>query len=644
MSQVNEFLGEKAKLAAGAVVQTCVEGPARSLLSYYRRAVPLSVRAVVSRFVRSRTGGKFAARMSFRRKIGYRRWIDRNDALNDGDRDLICRHILSFRELPKFSILMPVYNSPTQYLREAIDSILRQLYADWELCVVDDASTDPEIRKIIKEYADRDGRIRPKYRDVNGGISACSKSAFDLASGDWVVLMDQDDTLSEHALYLVAELINRHHDAAIIYSDEDHITSSGRRYEPYFKPDWDYDLFIGQNYINHLSVYRAELVGQAGGFREGYDGSQDWDLTLRVLEVAGENRVHHIPSILYHWRQTSQTFSSTSIATALDSARRAIMEHFQRTGKPAEVTAAGQSSYLRVRWKLPSQRPLASVIIPTKDRGDLLRTCVNGLINRTDYQPLEIILVDNGSSNQNACALLEELGSRPNVKIVENKEPFNFSRLTNLGVAASTGDVCILLNNDIDVINSDWATEMIGVALRPEVGAVGAKLYYPTDQVQHGGVVLGLGGVAGHKHRYAARSDSGYFGQLKLTHTVSCVTAACLVLRRNVYDEVGGFNERDLAVAFNDVDFCIRIRAAGYKVIWTPHAELYHYESASRRWEATKKEVSRFNGEINYMRARWGSLLDTDPFYNSNLSFESECFDLAETPRACKPWMLAASR
>lgn len=573
------------------------------------------------------------------KKIDYAEWIARNDTLSDHDRVLIRNHIASFRVKPKFSILMPVYNTQTQYLREAIDSVVGQLYEDWELCVVDDASTSSETRRILEEYAYKDARIRPYFRQTNGGISACTNTALEMASGDWIVLMDHDDVLSEHALYLVAEAINSHPDAVIIYSDEDHIDARGRRCNPYFKPDWDYDLFLGQNLINHLGVYRADLARRVGGFREGFEGSQDWDFALRVLEAAPNAKVHHIPFILYHWRQTDKAFSKVSLARARDAAQRAVNEHFKRTGQAATAIPTGHSSYLRIKRDLPTKRPLVSIIIPTKDQCQLLRTCIDGLLNRTDYKPVEIVIVDNGSSAPDALAFLADLRSRKNVKVVEDPGPFNFSRLVNLGVAASSGKVCVLLNNDINVINSDWLDEMVSHVLRPEVGAVGAKLYYANDTLQHGGVILGLGGVAGHVHRRAPRQSPGYFGRLNLTHNLSCVTAACLATRREVYDHIGGFDEQNLAVAFNDVDFCIRIRQAGYKIIWTPNAELYHYESLSRGYETTPEKAARFRAEVAYIREQWGSILDNDPFYNPNLALDSKSFDLSATPRVRKPWL-----
>ena len=541
---------------------------------------------------------------------------------------------------------MPVYDTRTEYLRQAIDSVLRQLYQDWELCVVDDASPSVALREILEEYAHKDVRIRPFFRETTGGISACSNTALGMALGDWVVLLDHDDMLSEHALYLVAETIYSNPDAGAIYSDEDRINAAGVRSNPYFKPDWDYNLFLGQNLVNHLAAYRADSVRQVGGIREEFEASKDWDLALRVLDSIPSAIVHHIPFILYHRRQTVDTYSKTSLARAHDAAERAVNEHFARTKQAALAIPMVRSCQLRIKWGLPAERPLVSIIIPTKDKYELLRICFEGLLYRTNYEPIEIVIVDNGSTETEALAFLANIRQQHNVKVVEDARSFNFSRLVNLGVAASSGEVCVLLNNDIDVIASDWLKELVSHTLRPGVGAVGAKLYYANDTVQHGGVILGIGGIAGHVHRRTPRQFPGYFNRLNLTHELSCVTGACLAVRREIYDAVEGFNERDLNVSFNDVDFCLRVRQAGYKIIWTPNAELYHYESISRGNPTATSEGARRNAaETDYMRRRWGTVLDADPYYNPNLSLDTVSFDLAATTRSRKPWLeFAAAR
>jgi GT2 family glycosyltransferase/SAM-dependent methyltransferase len=516
--------------------------------------------------------------------------------------------------------------------------VLAQLYAHWELCIADDASTVPHVKDILDEYAQRDRRIKVISRPTNGGISVCTNTALEMATGDWIALMDHDDTIAEDALYLIADEIDRHPEAAVIYSDEDHIDERGRRSSPYFKPDWDYDLLLGQNVISHLGAYRSDLVKEVGGFREGYEGSQDWDFVLRIVEAAKHAAVRHVPFVLYHWRQTASAFSSVSLAKAVDSAQRAVTEHLERTGQRATASPEGHSSYLKVRRALPPTLPLVSVVVPTKDRYELLSTCVDGLLNRTDYEPLELVIVDNGSTERAACEFLEDVQADPRVKVVRDPQSFNFSRLVNRGVGESSGEVCVLLNNDVDVIDAGWLREMVSHAVRTDVGVVGAKLYYANDTVQHAGVILGLGGIAGHAHNGVPRTSPGYFGNLNLVRTVSAVTAACWAIRREVYDQVGGLNETDLTVAFNDVDFCLRVRGAGYRIIWTPHAELYHYESQSRGYETTPEKAARFSAECAYMRGKWQGLLTDDPFYSPNLSL-GVSYDLAHAPRTERRWV-----
>ncbi|MFC4352560.1 glycosyltransferase [Fodinicurvata halophila] len=621
---------------------------ATALAPWYKRHVPAGIRKVIPKHHRRALKQWFRSGGSRRLNalphpeiwIDYSDWITRNDRLKKRDVALIREHIRAFRVRPRFSILMPVYDSDPTYLRAALESVIDQLYPGWELVAVDDASPDARPRQILSEFAQRDDRIKPQFRSHNGGIAACSNTALEAATGDWIVLMHHDDLLAPHALYMVVEAINRHPDTAIIYSDEDHVDAEGIRSNPYFKPDWDYDLFLGQYYLNHLVAYPRPLVRQAGGFREGFEGSQDWDLALRVLEAAGpQPEVQHIPFVLYHQRQEEQGFSYSVIEGACTAAQTAVNEHLVRTGQPAKAVASGHSSHLRIRWDLPDPPPLVSIVIPTKDRCELLRLCTEGLLTRTTYAPLEIVIVDNGSSEPDALALLRELDAHRHVTVLEAPGPFNFSYLVNHGVAASTGEVCVLLNNDIDVINPDWLQELTAQVLRPEVGAVGAKLYYANDTLQHGGVILGIGGVAGHAHRFIHHEHPGYFNRLNLVHSLSCVTGACLAVRRAVYTEVGGLDETNLKVAYNDVDLCIRLGQAGYRIIWTPHARLYHYESVSRGEDTTPEKRERYRNEVQYMKSRWVSVLPNDAYYNPNLTMDREDFSLAPVPRLQRPWV-----
>jgi GT2 family glycosyltransferase len=563
--------------------------------------------------------------------LKYEEWIERNATLSATDRALIQSHITSFARVPRFSVLLTLHGDEPGFVGEALHSVRVQLYAEWELSVAA-ASVCGSTRAWLQDLAHDDTRVRLCFLEPGASIARRINAALAASTGDWIVLLDQHDTLAEHALYLAATAIDAESDATIVYSDEDEIDAVGQRSRPYFKPDWDYDLFLGTDLLRGLSAYRAELVRAVGGIRDGFEGAQNKDLALRILELTPEAKVCHLPFVLYHRRRRTDLPSKISKRQAREAARRAVSEHLARTAQAAVATALPDSNDLRIRRELRGEHPLVSVVIPTKDQHERLRSCLDGLLNRTDYEPLELVVVDNGSTEPDARSLLEELRSGGSAVVVEEWGAFNFSRLCNAGVTASRGDVVVLLNDDIEVIDSGWLEEMVSHAVRPDVGAVGAKLYYADGRLQHGGVVLGPGGVAGHVYLGAGPDEPGYFNRLNLTHTLSCVTAACLATRREVYDEVGGFDER-LAVEYNDVDFCIRVRQAGYKIIWTPYAELRHHERASRG------AVRRLPAERAYMRERWARVLDADPFYNPNLALDGKAFRPAQESRVRRPWL-----
>ncbi|MDK1020496.1 MAG: glycosyltransferase [Candidatus Hydrogenedentes bacterium] len=572
----------------------------------------------------------------------YAHWIERYDTLTEADRDGIRSRIAAMAETPVICVVMPVYNPPVHFLRAAIESVCSQLYPYWELCIADDASTDAEVRGVLDEYRARDDRIKVVYRTENGHISAASNSALELATGQFVALLDHDDVLAEHALYMIAETVNKDPDAALIYSDEDKVDAEGKRYEPYFKSDWNPELTLSQNMISHLGVYRREIVERIGGFRIGFEGSQDYDLALRVIEQTEPGHIHHVPHVLYHWRAIpgSVALSQDEKAYPHARARQAIKEHLARRGIAADVVASRSGAYHRVRYALPDPLPRVSLIVPTRDKVELLSVCIDGVLNGTDYSDLEVIVVDNQSSDPDALAYFRHIKQDPRVRVLRYERPFNFSAINNFAVDHANGTLIGLLNNDLEVIEPSWLKEMVSHAVRPDVGAVGAMLYYPDDTIQHAGVALGLGGVAGHLHYRWPRGTPGYFGRAELVQNCSAVTAACMVMRAEVFREVGGLDADNLPVAFNDIDLCIRIRERGYSIVWTPFAELYHHESASRGSDAAPNASVRFAREVQYMRRRWDAVLEDDPFYNPNLSLSPEdgSFALAVKPRVDKPW------
>jgi len=567
----------------------------------------------------------------------YNGWISRYDTFGETEREKAQEIMAAFTRQPLISVVVPTYNSDPVFLEAMIQSVLNQVYPHWELCIADDASTLPEPAQILRKYMALDSRIKVVFRDVNGHISEASNSALAIATGQYIALLDHDDVLPAHALFSVARYINKHPDARMFYSDEDKLTADGKRTMPYFKCDWNPQLFLTQNMFSHLGVFEAALVREAGGFRKGFEGSQDYDLTLRCVEIAGHEKVVHIPHVLYHWRIApgSTASSGSEKPYALVAAIRALEEHLQRIHAEATVEQVfDEPPIMRVRYAVPHPAPKVSIIIPTRDGVDLLRQCIDSIFLRTIYPNYEIIVVDNGSVKEETLSYFAQISEQRNVRILRDDSPFNFSALNNRAAAVATGEYLCLLNNDIEVISPDWLNEMVGVAGQPGHGAVGAALWYPDNTLQHGGVLMGLGGVAGHIHHRMKRGLFGYFGRAVMRQHLSAVTAACLVIRKSIYDEVGGLDE-ELAVAFNDVDFCLRVGEAGYKNVWTPHAELYHHESATRGSDMAPDKYDRFVKEVRWMEKRWADKLAYDPAYNPNLTLNPQLplFTLADPPR-----------
>ena len=565
----------------------------------------------------------------------YQDWIESFDSPTPATLASLRRELRLLPRHPLISIILPVYNPELRFLDAAIDSIRNQIYERWELCIADDASTDPAVRPFLEKMAATDARIKLTFRESNGHISACSNSALTLATGDWCALLDQDDAFAEHALALVALEIDCHHDAGLIYSDEDKIDEAGVRSNPFFKPDWNPELFLGQNYINHLGCYRADVLREIGGFREGFEGSQDYDFALRCVDRLRPKQIRHIPRILYHWRMVGGSLAAIPDAKpyAKEAARRAIADHCKRNRMPGRVVPCPENTEShRVIHALPKPAPLVSIIIPTRDRAGLLKRCVESIQARTDYSPYEIIIVDNGSVEPETLAFFRAI-EQQNVRVIAETGPFNYSRLNNQAASQARGDILVFLNNDTEIDDAGWLTEMVSHAARTEVGAVGARLWYPDGTLQHGGVVLGLGGVAGHAFPHIPRGHPGYFNRAMLQQNCSAVTGACMAVRKSVFEELEGFDEVNLGVTFNDIDFCLRLTQRGYRVVWTPYANLIHHESASRGHQRTPEEQAEFLRAADYMQRTWGADLMHDPFYNPNLSLNPPGFEIAFPPR-----------
>ncbi len=564
----------------------------------------------------------------------YTKWIEQYDTYSRSDLLLIKESIARLNFRPLISVLMPVYDPNSGWLKEAINSVINQIYSNWELCIADDCSTNPEIKSILQVYQNMDQRIKVVYRTENGHISATSNSALKLVTGEYTALLDHDDILPATALYLVAETINKFPDSKLIYSDEDKIDSLGNRTEPYFKCDWNPELFYGQNYISHLGVYSSNILKKIGGFRVGFEGSQDYDLALRFIEQIKSEDIIHIPRVLYHWRlhEKSTSFDINSKTYAYSSAVNAINDHFKRINSLSKVDILKNGLY-RLSYPLPDHNPLISIIIPTWNKLELIKKCVDSILHKTHYANYEILIIDNKSDEKEVLTYFARISTNSKVEWLNYNQVFNFSSLVNYGVNKARGEYICLMNNDIEVISELWIEEMLSIACQEAVGAVGSKLLFPDKTIQHAGVILGFGGIANHAFKHQSHKTPGYFGRALLTQEMSAVTAACVMVKKSTYDEIGGFNEIDLAIAFNDIDFCIRLKMAGYRNVWTPFAEFYHYESASRGEEDSEEKKARFNKEVDYMNDKWETLLKNDPAYNPNLALYGEDFSLAWPPR-----------
>jgi GT2 family glycosyltransferase len=516
-----------------------------------------------------------------------------------------------FAHRPLVSIVTPVYDVDEAWLRRCIASVQAQAYSRWELCLVDDGSTRPHVPAVLAEHAAQDPRIRTARHAENRGIIAASATALAMARGELVAFLDHDDELSPDALLEVVRVLQDGGDVDLIYSDEDKIDGQGQRVEPFFKPDWSPDLLLSMNYVCHLTVVRRALLEEVGGIRPGYEGSQDYDLLLRVTERA--RRIVHVPQVLYHWRKIPGSAAAEQNAKpyAFDAARRALTDAVRRRGIDASISMPFPGTY-HVAYAVPDP-PHVSIVIPTRDGVDLLRTCIESIQQKTTYSSYELLVVDNGSSDPATLEYFAEV--REKHRVLPYPRPFNWSAINNFAVPHARGSVLLFMNNDMEVISPGWLEALVAHVQRPEVGVVGAKLLYPDGRLQHAGVVLGLGGIAGHGFRLLPGDARAYFHFPQVVRDVSAVTGACMMVRREVFDRLGGFDEQ-LRVAFNDIDFCLRASEAGHRIVYTPHAVLYHHESATRGPGHPPEEEA-------VMNRRWGQHLAEDPFYSPHLSLVS---------------------
>ena len=537
---------------------------------------------------------------------------------------------------PLISIAVPAYQTPVEFLRQMIESLIVQTYSNWELCIVNASPDNEEMQKVLAEYSAGDSRVRFCNLKENLGIAENTNRAFAMAKGEFVGLLDHDDLLAPNALYEIVKILQDHPQADALYTDEDKVTTElDEHFQPHLKPDFNLDLLRSNNYICHFFVVRKSIVEKAGGFRKEFDGAQDYDFIFRCTENAGE--VLHVPEILYHWRthKASTADNPASKMYAFEAGKRAIEAHLKRTGTKGEVSHTQDLGFYRVKYPVQG-KPLVSVIIPNKDEKETLQTCLEMLEKNTGYQNFEIIIVENNSTTDEIFRYYKELSGNRKIHLLRWGKEFNYSAINNYGVRHANGEYLLFLNNDVTVITPGWIKELLGVCQRPEVGAAGVKLIYPDNTIQHAGCVIGLGGIAGHMFVDMPANRTGYLHKASILQDMSAVTAACMMMKRTAFEEAGGFTEK-LSVAFNDVDLCLKVRKNHKLIVYDPYVQLYHMESKTRGAEDNKEKVRRFQEEIEYMRCQWIDILKKgDPYYNKNLSLTKWNYSLRPLPGMTK--------
>lgn len=553
---------------------------------------------------------------------GYEAWLARHKV---DKRTLRRQKHSAFAQKPLISIVIPLYCTPLPYLKELLESVRRQSYENWQLCLAD-GSPDDKAKEFIEKHYGREKRIVYRKLEENGGISANTNEAVALAAGEYLMLCDHDDTLEPDALYEIVKAINDT-SADVLYTDEDKVSMDGRHYfDPNFKPDFNLFRLRENNYICHIFVVKKSLTDETGLLRSEFDGAQDFDFILRCCEKA--QKIMHIPKVLYHWRchMDSTAADPSSKAYAYEAGRKAVREHYQRLGIDAKVEMTERPGWYRSHVKVQGN-PLISVIIPNKDHTDDLELCLFSMTRKSTYRNYEILIVENNSEKEETFEYYRKLPDRyPKARVLTWEKEFNYSAINNFAAKEAKGEYLLFLNNDVEILTPDWMEEMLQNCQQENVAAVGAKLYYPDDTIQHAGVVLGLGGIAGHIMCRASKEDPGYFGRMISVQEISAVTAACMMVKKSDFDAVGGLDET-FQVAFNDIDLCMKFRAAGKKIIFTPYAELYHYESKSRGLEDTPEKQFRFDKEVKRFQEKWAQQLEMeDPYYSPNLSVtEGDC-------------------
>lgn len=556
-----------------------------------------------------------------REAVDYSHWCHRNEIINKK-----CSN-----DGPRMSIFMTIKEADPLFLKDSISSVQNQTYTNWQLWIVLGEPDSTKLNASLIHIVEEDERLGLIYSQQYKSVTENINDLIHKCRGEWVIFLGENDLFREDALCEVVQVVNLNKDVGLIYSDEDKIDEDEHRSEPNFKPDWNPDLLRSQNYIAYLCAMRVDLIKMIGGLRENFEGSQDYDLYLRITALLKDYQIEHIAKVLYHKRkQIDEFFSSVNVnKVAWDSGLKALQSFLDIVSPKAKAIYGITPYTYNVVYSLV-EKPMVSLIIPTRDGYDMLHRCISSILANTLYDNFEILIVDNQSQDHRTLSYLNKISSLQNVRILKYDLPFNFSAINNMAVNEARGEIIGLLNDDVEIITENWLEIMVRHALRPEIGAVGAKLFYDNDTIQHAGVVLGIGGIAGHAHKMFLKSSHGYFSRLQLTQNYSAVTGACLVVHKSLYKLVGGLEEKQLPVAFNDVDFCLKLEKAGYRNVWTPYVEAYHHESISRGVENTAEKISRFDAESAYMRRKWGERIDYDPYYNKNLTKKREDFSLGD--------------
>ena len=605
-------------LNPAVVLQKKVQKYAEKGLRYWRNQ---GSRALVDKMISK-------VKTASTREIPYQKWIIRH---LPGNKELEKQRREKFDYQPKISIVVPLYKTPEKYLLQLVESVKAQTYPNWELCLSDGSGENSPLTSFLKSLEAGDERIKVVYNEQALQISENTNAGIEIATGAYIAFADHDDELTPHALFECVKALNKDRKIRLIYSDEDKMSMDGHKFfQPHFKPDYNPDLLCTVNYICHLFVVQREILDQVGTFRKEFDGAQDYDFIFRCVEAVDPSEIYHVTKILYHWRchEDSTAENPESKTYAFEAGKRAIEEHYHRTGIKAEVYQGEFLGLYRTRF-LRDYDPLISIIIPNKDHIEDLKRCMDSIDQKSSYKNYEYIIVENNSTDEKTFQYYKDLGAEnPKAHVVYWDKEFNYSAINNYGATFAKGEYILLLNNDTEIINETCLEELLGYCMRSDVGAVGARMYYEDDTIQHAGVVIGFGGIAGHCFVLQPRGTTGYCHRIICAQDYSAVTAACMLVKKSAFDEVGGLTE-ELAVAFNDIDFCMKLREAGYLIVYNPYAELYHYESKSRGLEDTPEKVARFNKEMQIFERRWPDILrNGDPYYNPNLTLKSQDFSL----------------